>query len=110
MGIAILVIFSTGLYQIGKWVWGKFINKPRAIATTEPTQQALPIVSTEPNWDGYEAPTFARRGMPLPVLTAKVKAKRVRKSKAAPTPEVESYQMGNRVLFSKFERDNHATH
>lgn len=112
MGIAILVIFSIGLYQMGKWVWGRFNKKPLAVVATEATQQALPEVSTEQNWVGYEAPTFVRRGMPFPVLTAKVKTKRVRKQKvAAPPPEEDSFPMGDWTLFAKHDGgENHATH
>jgi len=111
MGIAILVIFSIGLYQLGKWVWGRFNKKPLAVVATEATQQALPEVSTEQNWVGYEAPTFVRRGMPFPVLTAKVKTKRARKQKVAAPPEEDSFPMGDWTLFAKHDGgENHATH
>lgn len=110
MGIAILVIFSIGLYQVGKWAFGRFISKPRAVVATEATQVVQSEVAIEPNWAGYEAPAFVRRGLPFPVLTKKVKAKRVRKSTAAPSPEVDSFPMGDWTLFAKVEGENHARH
>lgn len=111
MGIAILIIFSIGLYQVGKWSLGRFINKPRAVVATEATQSVQSEVLIVPNWAGYEAPTFVRRGMPFPVLTKKVKAKRARKPKPALNPEVDSFPMGDWTLFAKFEGENHgATH
>lgn len=112
MGIAILVIFSIGLYQIGKWAFGRFISsKPRAVVATAPTQAVQSEVAIEQNWAGYEAPTFVRRGLPYPVLTEKVKAKRKsRKTKAVQNSEVDSFPMGDWTLFAKFEGENRATH
>jgi hypothetical protein len=110
MGIAILAIFSIGLFQIGKWASSRFINKPRAALATEATQSVQSEVSSEPNWSGYEAPTFVRRGLPFPVLTVKAKARRMRKTKAALNPEVESFPTGDWTLFSAGEGEIHATH
>lgn len=110
MGIAILVIISIGLYQIGKWALGRFIEKPRAALATVATQSVQSEVSSEPNWAVYEAPTFVRRGLPFPVLTVKAKARRVRKPKAALNPQVESVSMGDWTLFSTCEGEIHATH
>ena len=110
MGIAILVIFSIGLYSVGKWAWGRFINKPRPAVATEATQSVQSEVSSEFNWAALEVPTFVRRGMPFPVLTKKVKARRVRKTKAAISPEVDSFPTGDWNLFAKFEGENHAAH
>lgn len=110
MGIAVLLIFSIGLYQIGKWALGRFFNKLRAALATIATQSVQSEVSSEPNWSGFEVPTFVRRGFPFPVLTVKAKARRVRKTKVALNPEVESFPQGDWSLFSASEGENHATH
>lgn len=117
MGIAILVIFSIGLYQAGKWVVFKAIpSRDAAIATevvavSAQSVQSEVAVSVEQNWAGYEAPTFVRRGMPFPVLKEKVKAKRVRKPKlkTAPAPVGDVFPMGDWTLFANIERDHHVT-
>ena len=117
MGIAILVIFSIGLYQAGKWVVFKAIpSRDAAIATevvavSAQSVQSEVAVSVEQSWAGYEAPTFVRRGMPFPVLKEKVKAKRVRKPKlkAAPAPVGDVFPMGDWTLFANIEGDHHVT-
>lgn len=118
MGIAILVIFSIGLYQAGKWVAFKALPKRDVAAATDScvaavTQQVQSEAATpvKQSWAGYEAPTFVRRGMPFPVLVKKVKAKRVRKPKlnAAPAPLEEAFPMGDWTLFANTEGGNHVT-
>lgn len=116
MGIAILVIFSIGLYQVGKWAVFKGIPSRTATAKAETavmetTQQVQSAALVELNWAAYEVPTFVRRGIPFPVLTEKVKKKRVRKSKpkAASAPEEELFPMGDWTLFAKMEGENHVT-
>ncbi len=118
MGIAILVIFSIGLYQAGKWVVFKAIPKRDEVATATVSgvavaQQAQPeaVTVVEQSWTGYEAPTFVRRGLPFPVLTEKKKAKRVRKPKlkAAPAPVEDAFPMGDWTLFANTEGDHHVT-
>lgn len=115
MGIAILIIFSIGLYQVGKWVVLAFLKKRNVAAATEVcvasvTQQVQP--SRVESWASYETPTFLRRGMPYPVLAKKEKAKRrarkPKQLKAAPAPTEESFPMGDWTLFAT-EGENHVT-
>lgn len=116
MGVAILVIFSIGLYQVGKWSVFKAISKRTVTAkaeavvmeTSQPVQAA---VSVEQSWAGYEVPTFVRHGMPFPVLEKKAKRKRASKPKlkAAPAPLEETFPMGDWTLFTKIEGENHVT-
>jgi hypothetical protein len=119
MGIAILVIFSIGLYQAGKWVVFKALPKRDDVVSTTDfsvtaaAQQVQPeaVTTVEQSWAGYEAPTFVRRGLPFPVLMEKVKKKRVRKSKlkAVPAPEEDLFPMGDWTLFANHEGDHHVT-
>ncbi len=98
MGIAILVIFSVGVYIVLRTIARLAIGyyKPRT-KTVEVAQApsidpaVLPEVSnvsetTEvPDASGlaiFDIPTFLRRGMPYPVLAEK-KIKRARKAKQA---------------------------
>lgn len=115
MGIAILVIFSIGLYQVGKWAVFKAIS-PSAVAETEmvvmeTSQPVQAAVLVEQSWVGFEAPTFVRRGMPFPVLKEKAKRKRAKKPKleAAPAPLEEAFPMGDWTLFANIEGDHHVT-
>lgn len=115
MGIAILVIFSIGLYQVGKWAVFKAapsrtVTAKAETVVMESSQQVQSEVSVVQSWASFEAPTFVRRGMPFPVLTEKVKKKRVRKSKpkVVPAPE-EVFPMGDWTLFAKMEGENHVT-
>jgi len=111
MGIAILVIFSLGLFQLCKALFLYF--KPRVAVTTEAAETAKSTqseVSSEPNWSSYEIPTFIRRGLPSPVLIKKVKAKRVRKPKFALNQMGEPSSLGDENLLSTSEGDNHEAH
>ena len=108
MGIAILVIFSLGLFQLCKALFLYF--KPRVAVTAETAKSTQSEVSSEPNWSSYEIPTFIRRGLPSPVLIKKVKAKRVRKPKFALNPMGESSSLGDENLLSTSEGDNHEAH
>jgi hypothetical protein len=116
MGIAILVIFSIGLYQVGKWAVFKAISPSTVAAKTETvvmetSQPVQAAVSVEQSWVGFEAPTFVRRGMPFPVLKEKAKRKRAKKPKleAAPAPLEEAFPMGDWTLFANTEGDHHVT-
>ena len=111
MGIAILVIFSIGLYQAGKWVVFRAVPSTEVVAVSTHPVQTEVAVSVEQNWAGYEAPTFVRRGLPYPVLTKKVKTKRVRKPKlkATPAPMEDVFPMGDWTLFANIEGDRHVT-
>lgn len=116
MGIAILVIFSIGLYQAGKWAVFKAISPRTATAkdeavVMESSQSVQSEVSVEQSWVGFEAPTFVRRGMPFPVLKEKAKRKRAKKPKleAAPAPLEEAFPMGDWTLFANIEGDHHVT-
>ena len=117
MGIAILVIFSIGLYHVGKWLVSKAIppldvaRATEVVAVSAQSVQSEVAVSVEQNWAGYEAPTFVRRGMPFPALKEKVKAKRVRKPKlkTAPAPVGDVFPMGDWTLFANIEGDRHVT-
>lgn len=118
MGIAILVIFSIGLYHVGKWAFFKALPQRDVAAATDScvaaaAQQVQSEAATpvEQSWAGYEAPTFVRRGMAYPVLAKKGKAKRVRKPKlkAAVAPLEEAFPMGDWTLFANIEGDHHVT-
>jgi hypothetical protein len=53
--------------------------KPR-IKAKFATRTQVATMPNEPNWAGFEIPTFIRRGIPFPVLTGK-KKKRIRRTK-----------------------------
>jgi hypothetical protein len=112
MGIVLLVVFAVGLYIIGRALFRAVAGlfKTRPAVATEATQSVQSEVSGEVDWAALEVPTFVRRGLPFPVLTKKVKAKRVRKPKVALNPDVASFPVGDWTLFAKFEGENHATY
>ena len=81
MGILILLGLAWAVYLAIRVVVA-FI-KPRMKAKLATKAQAAPMPN-EPNWAGFETPTFIRRGIAFPVLTEK-KKKRIRKTKTVDT-------------------------
>jgi len=81
MGIFILLMMAWAVYSAIRAV--VVFIKPRIKAKLATRAQAASMPN-EPNWAGFETPTFIRRGIPFPVLTEK-KKKRIRKTKAVGT-------------------------
>jgi len=82
MGIFILLMMAWAVYSAIRAV--VVFIKPRIKAKLATRAQAASMPN-EPNWAGFETPTFIRRGIPFPVLTEK-KKKRIRRTKAVGTP------------------------
>ncbi len=81
MGIFILLMMAWAFYSAIRAV--VVFIKPRIKAKLA-TRAPAASMPNEPNWAGFETPTFIRRGIPFPVLTEK-KKKRIRKTKAVGT-------------------------
>ena len=81
MGIFILLMMAWAVYSAIR-AMVVFI-KPR-IKAKFATRTPAATMPNEPNWAGFETPTFIRRGIPFPVLTEK-KKKRIRRTKAVGT-------------------------
>ena len=81
MGIFILLMMAWAVYSAIRAV--VVFIKPR-IKAKFATRTQVATMPNEPNWAGFETPTFIRRGIPFPVLTEK-KKKRIRKTKAVGT-------------------------
>jgi len=77
MGIFILLMLAWAVYSAIR-AMVVFI-KPR-IKAKFATRTPAATMPNEPNWAGFETPTFIRRGIPFPVLIEK-KKKRIRKTK-----------------------------
>jgi len=78
MGIFILLMMAWAFYSAIRAV--VVFIKPRIKAKFSTRTQVVAIPN-EPNWAGFEIPTFIRRGIPFPVLIGK-KKKRIRRTKA----------------------------
>ncbi len=78
MGIFILLMMAWAVYSAIRGV--VVFIKPRIKAKFSTRTQVVAIPN-EPNWAGFEIPTFIRRGIPFPVLIGK-KKKRIRRTKA----------------------------
>ncbi len=81
MGILILLGLAWAVYLAIRVV--VVFIKPRIKAKLATKAQAVSMPN-EPNWAGFETPTFIRRGIAFPVLTEK-KKKRIRKTKTVDT-------------------------
>ncbi len=81
MGIAILVIFSFGLYFVLRAMFRAvvgFFNKARAKAKAKTTVEVAQVethsevlfdaLKNEPSWASFEIPAFVRRGFSYPAL------------------------------------------
>ncbi|OGT44741.1 MAG: hypothetical protein A3K00_07795 [Gallionellales bacterium RIFOXYD2_FULL_52_7] len=78
MGIFILLMLAWAVYSAIRAV--VVFIKP-CIKAKFATRTQVATMPNEPNWAGFEIPTFIRRGIPFPVLTEK-KKKRIRRIKA----------------------------
>ena len=78
MGIFILLMLAWAVYSAIRAV--VVCIKPR-IKAKFATRAQVATMPNEPNWAGFEIPTFIRRGIPFPVLIEK-KKKRIRRTKA----------------------------
>ena len=78
MGIFILLMLAWAVYSAIRAV--VVFIKP-CIKAKFATRTQVATMPNEPNWAGFEIPTFIRRGIPFPVLIGK-KKKRIRRTKA----------------------------
>ena len=78
MGIFILLMLAWAVYSAIRAV--VVFIKP-CIKAKFATRTQLATMPNDPNWAGFEIPTFIRRGIPFPVLIGK-KKKRIRRTKA----------------------------
>ena len=77
MGIFILLMMAWAVYSAIRAV--VVFIKP-CIKAKFATRTQVATMPNEPNWAGFEIPTFIRRGIPFPVLIGK-KKKRIRRTK-----------------------------